>query len=98
MIEALSAEGYKQIFPAYYEIALKVKYAQDDESVQMIEIVNRTTRPSFSWCFENWQGLQQSLYTLILGKSSDYASYYAKTVKSAQMRVKTLIKMFEKME
>lgn len=98
MIEALSAEGYKQIFPAYYEIALKVKYAQDDESVQMIEIINRTTRPSFSWCFENWQGLQQSLYTLILGKSSDYASYYAKTVKSAQARVNTLIKLFEKME
>lgn len=97
LIEALSAEGYKQIFPAYYEIALKVKYAQDDESVQMIEIINSSMRPSFSWCFEDWKGLQETLYKMISGKTKDFASYYARTVKSAQARVKTLIKGFEKL-
>ena len=39
--EALNAESNKIVFPAYYEVALKVKYAHDDESVQMLDkIVN----------------------------------------------------------
>ena len=97
MIEAMSAEGYKRIVPAYYEVALKVKYSQDDESVQMIEIINDASRPSFSWCLENWQGLQMSLYTLIFGSSSDYASYYAKTVKPAKARIKYVVKCYEKL-
>jgi hypothetical protein len=98
LIEAFSAQGYRQIVPAYYEIALKVKYAQDDESVKSIEIIHDTTRPSFSWCFENWQGLNRVFYDLNMAKSADYASYEAKKVKTAEARVKLLVKKFEAME
>ena len=37
--EALSAESYKRVIPAYYETALKTKYARDDESVQMLDMI-----------------------------------------------------------
>ena len=37
--EALAAEGYRTVTPAYFEIALKNKYSRDDESSQMLDIL-----------------------------------------------------------
>jgi len=37
--EALAAEGYRSVTPAYFEIALKNKYTRDDESSQMLDIL-----------------------------------------------------------
>jgi hypothetical protein len=39
IIEALSAESYKQLVPAYYEVALKTKYSRDEESVRMLDLI-----------------------------------------------------------
>ena len=39
IIEALAAEGYQSVIPQYYEVALQTKYARDDESVQMIDLI-----------------------------------------------------------
>jgi len=98
LVEALSSQGYRQIAPAYYEIALKVKYSQDDESVRTIEIINDTLTPSLSWCFENWQGLNRAFYDLNMGSNGDYASWAAKKMKSAEARVKQVLKALEKMD
>ncbi|MCL1858566.1 MAG: hypothetical protein FWF92_04970 [Oscillospiraceae bacterium] len=37
--EALAADGYRTVTPAYFEIALKNKYSRDDESSQMLDIL-----------------------------------------------------------
>lgn len=39
IVEALSAESYKQLVPAYYEVALKTKYSRDEESVRMLDLI-----------------------------------------------------------
>ena len=39
ILEALAAEGYREVIPAYYEVALQNKYARDDLSVQMLDII-----------------------------------------------------------
>ncbi|MCL2772218.1 MAG: hypothetical protein FWD71_02615 [Oscillospiraceae bacterium] len=39
MLEALNSESAKTIMPAYYDIALKTKYARDDESSQMLDLI-----------------------------------------------------------
>lgn len=39
ILEALCAEGYREVVPTYYEVALKVKYSRDDESADMLEII-----------------------------------------------------------
>lgn len=39
LIEALSAESYKTVVPAYYETALKVKYSQDEETVRILDLI-----------------------------------------------------------
>ena len=37
--EALAAEGYRTVIPAYYEISLKTKQARDDESAAMMDYI-----------------------------------------------------------
>jgi hypothetical protein len=39
IIETLSAESHKQLVPAYYEVALKIKYSRDEESVRMLDLI-----------------------------------------------------------
>ena len=38
IIEALNAETYKQVVPAYYDTALKNRYSRDAESAEMQSI------------------------------------------------------------
>ena len=38
-LEALAAESYRTVTPAYYELALKTKYVSDEESVKMLDLV-----------------------------------------------------------
>lgn len=54
VLEALSAEGYKQLIPAYYEVALKAKYLRDEDSVKMLDLVTECRTISFSYCYDNW--------------------------------------------
>ncbi|MHC1695868.1 MAG: hypothetical protein AB9835_11510 [Eubacteriales bacterium] len=39
IIEALSAESMYTLTPAYYDISLKTKFARDDESAEMLDII-----------------------------------------------------------
>lgn len=38
-LEAMASESYRNVTPAYYEVALKNKYAKDPASWQMLDIV-----------------------------------------------------------
>lgn len=44
VLEALAYYGWKDVVPAYYDVALSVKFARDDDSVTMLDIIraNRT--------------------------------------------------------
>jgi hypothetical protein len=42
MLEALNSESSKTIVPAYYEVALKTKFARDNESSQMLDLILNT--------------------------------------------------------
>ncbi len=39
VIEAMAIDGYNSITPAYFESALKGKYARDNESAEMLELI-----------------------------------------------------------
>jgi hypothetical protein len=99
VIEAMAAEGYKQIYPAYYEIALKNKYMHDDESVQILDIIVNSRNIAFSYTYDNWQGYGHMLNDLFTSKpTKDFASYYEKRLGSAQKRVDQINKSFGEMK
>ena len=76
--EALNAESYKSVFPAYYEVALKTKYTHDDESVNMLDYIIEHRVFDFGYVYDNFKGFSFYFQNLIGSEaSSDFESYYA---------------------
>ena len=42
MVEALSIAGYDLVVPAFFDTAMSVKYARDEETVEMLGIIRDT--------------------------------------------------------
>jgi hypothetical protein len=87
---ALAAYGRELITPAYYETALKTRYADTQRDADMIELT--------------MEGLTYDMYTvymdgsilqsLINDKSFNFASYWAKNEKSVQKKLDNVMKAF----
>ena len=50
-IELMAAESYKQVRPAYFEVALKSKYSEDPNDAAMYDIVLDSFTFSFGYCY-----------------------------------------------
>ncbi len=94
--EALSAEGYRKVFPVYFEQALKSRYADQSDDAQMIDIVCKNDILAFSYLYGN-----ESPYNVMLDKlmdpakpTTDVASYAAKIEGRQQKRVAALNEFF----
>ncbi|MBE6724838.1 MAG: hypothetical protein E7576_06520 [Ruminococcaceae bacterium] len=55
-LEALASESFKEVTPAYYEIALKVKFTRDSDSGRMIELVHENVTIDFAAQWSNKLG------------------------------------------
>ena len=93
IIEAMSAEGWKKIFPAYYEIAMKNKFLSDEESIQILDMIYTSRVLDFSYIY----GIKFYMFLTDLfsnaNPSTDFVSYYEKNEKSV---VSALRKIEEK--
>ncbi|MCR5263553.1 MAG: hypothetical protein K6D94_06745 [Clostridiales bacterium] len=94
ILEALNAESYKQVIPAYYEIALKVKYSRDEESVAVLDMLLDGRYFDFGYVYDGWKGYAFILQDLISSKKADFASAYAKKEKSATKQYGGIIDMY----
>lgn len=91
IIEALSAESYRQVVPAELDIVLQSKYARDEQSYQMLERILDGRVFTFAYIYDGWKGFQWSLTNLMSNKSKDFSSYYAKQEKSALKQIETVM-------
>lgn len=95
--EALAAESYRFVTPAYFEVALQVKYSRDDETVAMLQLIRDSIKYNFGYVYlvdAFW--VMRTLMNSNNNKgSTDFASYYAKNEKAFS---KTLSKMIAKYE
>ncbi|MCL1793468.1 MAG: hypothetical protein FWG34_06335 [Oscillospiraceae bacterium] len=53
IMEAMAADGYKNIIPLYYNVVLKSKYAQDEESIEMIDIILNSVVYDLGFCYND---------------------------------------------
>ncbi|MBE6560114.1 MAG: extracellular solute-binding protein [Ruminococcaceae bacterium] len=53
IIEAMSAEGYRRVQPAYMETVMKNRYASDKDSVEMMDLVFNNRMLSAGYLFAN---------------------------------------------
>lgn len=89
--EALNAEGYKQIVPAYYETAVKLKYSYDNESAEMLDLIfsNVVFDGSYVFCHDATYVLQN----YITGKT-EFASWYGTVENSYTKKLAANIESF----
>ncbi|MCL2518117.1 MAG: hypothetical protein FWF15_06085 [Oscillospiraceae bacterium] len=78
VVEALSAESYKTLTPVFYDQALGIKYARDEDTRHMLDIIYAGVLYDFGYIFDDWKGATWVFPNLIKAKSTDLASYYAK--------------------
>ena len=93
IIEALSAESMYLLTPAYYEISLKTKYARDDESQEMLDIIFASTVYDLGNIFD-WGGVFSLPANLTESASTDFASRYGKLEKSIMKNMEKTIEQY----
>jgi len=98
ILEALAYESNQLVVPAVYEIVLQSKYARDEASSRMLDLILDGRVYTFGYMYDNWKGMQWTITNLMSQKSKDYASYYAKQLKSAEAQLKAIMESYEKIE
>ena len=81
MMEALNAESWKTVRPAYYDSCLKYKGARDEDSVEMLDILMDGRLFDFGYVYGGWGAAFWLQYCINDENSTDIASYYEKKKK-----------------
>ncbi len=98
-IEAMCAQSYRTVIPAYYEVALKLKYVSDATTGIIIDMIRGAARTDFVYAYNyalNGAGLL--CRNMVIGKNTNLASEYKKIKRSAEKQLQNIIKAFEKEE
>ncbi|MBO7405256.1 MAG: hypothetical protein J6V24_09880 [Clostridia bacterium] len=92
ILEAMASESFRTVSPALFENAFKVKYAQDQQSSLMYDLIRSTVSFDFGRVFNNdLNGLTYSLFrSAVVSKNTNWAS----TMKANE---KVLAKQLEKL-
>lgn len=98
ILEALSAEGYRTIYPAYYEVAMQGRYSKDEESKRVLTMLHPLRVIDFAYVYTGDQCFTRSLVTLIAeNKSSDYASHLGNGTSAANEKLDELMTKFKQL-
>ncbi|MGN1408749.1 MAG: extracellular solute-binding protein [Eubacteriales bacterium] len=77
IFEALSAESYKTVFPAYYDQALKSRYSSDATTAQIIDLIMEGRKLDFMFQFgEYLASLPYMFRQKLASNSTDITSSY----------------------
>lgn len=97
VFEALSAETYRTVTPAYYDVTLKNKYSRDLTSAKIIDIIHDASYTNFIYCYTAAIGDPGRVLRGIVGSNApDYASVVAKNAKLYSKGVEGLYKTLDK--
>ena len=96
IIEAMNAETYKQVVPAYYDTAMKVKYSRDDESGQVLDLLMDSRVFDFGYIYNT--GLAFVIQNLVSANSSNTESSYASKMKTAEKQYQEIIDAYLDLE
>ena len=94
IVEAMSAEAYRTVYPNYYEYALKGRYANDEESVKMIDIMFQNRVLSYTYIYGGNGGGLQQVVNKVLTQGGNFASYYEKNYKTDEKRIEKVNEFF----
>ncbi len=100
VLEALCAESYRKVTPAWYDTALKVKYADGLEDAQMVDIIYEHIGSPFIMMADKELGTGSVFTYGVLGDSSEgyYVSYYESKKSSLEANLADIIEQYKNIE
>lgn len=101
VMEAMAAESYRYVTPAYYDLVLNGKYIRDPDTAEMLEIAMAGINIDFGWIHTySLSSCSQYLLRDILynTKSANFASAYASREKVYKKTMEKLIEKIEKIK
>ncbi len=69
-LEAMTAESYRSVTPAYYDVVLKVKYARDEEAAAMLDIATKSIVFDFGYLYNQFISSNTALFRSMLNTSA----------------------------
>ena len=95
MVEAFSAATYNSVLPAYYEIAMQTKFAQDETMPEMLSLIREGRVFNFGYLYDT-TGNRDILVSLILQEKTDLASAVAAVKQKSQNYYDKVIGIYDK--
>jgi len=89
-LEAMGAENYRTVFPAFYEGALKLKYADGTGDARMVDIIHDSIYVDFLYI----SPLNTLTNTIFTAGSQKFSSIYAALGKSLDNTLNTMIEEY----
>jgi len=93
--EVLCAETWKSVHPAYYDVALKVKGARDEESIAILDMIFENRVFDFGFVYDNWNGVAFLLQSMLAQNNNNFESYYKKVERPVTKWYNKVLDAFE---
>jgi len=98
VLECMASESYRTVSPALFETALKVKYASDDDTSEMYDIIRESVLFDFGRIFNDNLGAQTwaMFRGALANNNTDWMSVYASAEKSLEAQFDKVIESLTK--
>ena len=93
VLEALAAESYYTVTPAYYEKTLIGKYTRDEESADMIDIILSTRVYDLGWFYQIGE-YNENIMDMFRQNKTDFTSMYDTYKNSALAKIEEINEAF----
>lgn len=100
VMEAMAAESYRHVSPAYYDLVLNGKYIRDPATAEMLDIAMAGIKIDFGWIYTySLNSISQHLLRDILydGKTSTFSSSFRSLEKSTGKIMERLVSNVEQL-
>ncbi len=97
IIDAINFYTHEEVLPAYYEVALKSKYARDNDTAEMLDIIRENTFYDFGFIYGTPIGAVADIFgnALILDKRESFSSYYASLENKFKTSLETMLDTYK---
>ena len=93
--EALAAESYKSVVPAYYDVVLKTKASRDEDSAEMIDLIRDTIIIDFGYIHSTALNTVGHLFVQqVRAGTSNIVSAFKSAEKAAQKKLDAIVDFY----
>ena len=98
ILEAMGSSSYRIIKPAFYELTLRTKLAKDPQSAEMMDlIINGIVIDPGIIYSNNMGGFHAQHRYVIAGKTNNTTSHYMRLAKSAQGKMRGVVRKLDRL-